>query len=126
MITECAAILAVTLCMVVILVRSRNGDYAVSILPLTIVPAAHLIFGTIFQKLRFGFGAMPYQMSVAFADIAALGVACLCVFALSAKVKSRRNRKVYLVLCGGYNIILTCALISQMFAPLLENVLELS
>ena len=43
MVTECAAILAVTLCIMVVLVRSGNGDYAASALPVLIVPAVHLV-----------------------------------------------------------------------------------
>lgn len=125
MVTECAAILAVTLCIMVVLVRSGNGDYAASALSVLIVPAVHLVVGTIVSKLQLSFGTMPHQMLIAFSDVTALAVACLCVFALSAKVKSPRNRKVYLFLCSGYNVILTCALISQTMAPLVERFLEL-
>ena len=120
MVTECAAILAVTLCMVVVLVRSGNSDYAVSILPVMVIPAVHLAAGLILGKLNVRIGMMPPQMLVSFVDIAALAIVSLCVFALSVKVKSKRNRKVYLILCSGYNIILTCALISQTIAPLVE------
>ena len=123
MITECAAILAVTLCMVVILLRSGHGDYSASILPIMIVPAVHLIVATVFGRIHLNIGKIPYPMAIAFADITALAIACLCVFALSAKVGSKRNRKVYLILCSGYNVILTCALISQLLAPYVEHLL---
>ena len=125
MVTECAAILAVTLCIVVVLLRSGHGDYAASALPVLIVPAVHLVVGIIVGKLRISVGAMPHQMLIAFGDITALAISCLCIVALSTKVRSSRNRKVYLILCSGYNVILTCALISQTMAPLVERFLEL-
>ena len=124
MVSECAAILAVTLCMMVVMVRSGHSDYSVSIAPLLLVPAVHLVAALVFARVPLPLGSMPYQMVIAFADIAALAVASLFLFAMAYKVKSTRNRRIYLVLLSGYNIILTCALISQTLAPILESFVE--
>ena len=124
MVTECAAILAVTLCMMVVMVRSGHSDYSVSIAPLLLVPAVHLVAALVFARVPLPLGSMPYQMVIAFADIAALAVASLFLFAMAYKVKSTRNRRIYLVLLSGYNLILTCALISLRLAPILESFVE--
>ncbi|MEF9969037.1 MAG: hypothetical protein RR867_03425 [Ruthenibacterium sp.] len=121
-VTECVAILAITLCMVVVFVRAGHGDYAASLVPILIVPAAHLVATPLIHLFASAFTALPHQMLLAFADIAALGIACVCVVFLSAKIKSRKNKRVYMVLISGYNILLTCAFVAQTLSPLFPKI----
>ncbi|NCC07999.1 MAG: hypothetical protein EOM30_08155 [Clostridia bacterium] len=121
MITECAAIIAIILCMVFIFMRSGHGDYALSVLPLIIVPfvqiiapfAAHLIVGM-------GFSKYP-AMTAAVIDICALALTCVCIILTSVKIKSKKNKNLYIILMCGYSVVLTCALVSQTIAPLIAH-----
>lgn len=121
-ITESIAILAITLCMIVIFVRSKHADYAFSTVPILIVPAMHLlammVLRTYGQVLYHG----PYQLPVSLMDIVALAISCLCIIGLSTKVKNAKNKKLYIALLSGYNIILTCAYVSQLMHPILMRV----
>lgn len=38
MVTECVAILAISLCLVVVFIRAGHGDYAASVTPILVVP----------------------------------------------------------------------------------------
>ena len=43
MVTECVAILAISLCLVVVFIRAGHGDYAASVTPILVVPFVHLL-----------------------------------------------------------------------------------
>ena len=118
MIMESVAILAVTICIMVVFIRSKNTDYAISVTPLLCVPAAHLLFRPVFAGLQFWIPKMPKQLSLAFTDIAALAVTCLLIFLFSSKIKNAKNKKLYIALLSGYSIILTCAYVYQTLQPL--------
>ena len=73
MVTECVAILAISLCLVVVFIRAGHGDYAASVTPILAVPG---------------------------------------------KSRNRKNKKLYVVMLGGYNIILTCTFVHRTLAVL--------
>ena len=126
MVTESVAILAITLCMIVVLVRAKHPDYAASTLPILIVPFVHLITLPLFRRYGGVFYQGPYQLLQAFADIAAVAVSCLCIVLLSGKIKSTKSKKLYVFLLSGYNIILTCAYVYQTLHPILMQYLQQS
>ncbi|MEG0910137.1 MAG: hypothetical protein RSB47_07745 [Ruthenibacterium sp.] len=98
--------------------RAGHGDYAASLVPILLVPAVHLCATPLIHLFAPMFTSLPQQMLLGFADIAALGIACVCVVFLSAKIKSRKNKRVYMVLISGYNILLTCTIVAQTLSPL--------
>lgn len=67
---------------------------------------------------RFAFPALAPQSVVAFADIAAVVVSCLMIMSFSGKIRNRKNKKLYVVMLGGYNIILTCTFVHRTLAVL--------
>ena len=91
MVTECVAILAISLCLVVVFIRAGHGDYAASVTPILVVPFVHLL---------------------------ALPVSCLMIMSFSGKIRNRKNKKLYVVMLGGYNIILTCTFVHRTLAVL--------
>ena len=72
MVTECVAILAISLCVVVVFIRAGHGDYAASVM----------------------------------------------IMSFSGKIRNRKNKKLYVVMLGGYNIILTCTFVHRTLAVL--------
>ena len=113
MVTEGGAILAISLCLVVVFIRAGHGDYAASVTPILAVPFVHLLALPVSWWTDSLFPALAPQSVVAFADIAAVVVSCLMIMSFSGKIK-----KLYVVMLGGYNIILTCTFVHRTLAVL--------
>ncbi|MEG0178603.1 MAG: hypothetical protein RR654_03530 [Oscillospiraceae bacterium] len=110
MLAECIAVLAITLCMTAIFIRSGHRDYAASLLPLLIVPGGHIFVWVLLKLFSNIIPNLPILICSSFADIASLAISCLLIFFFSGK-------KLYLVILSGYNIILTCAFVFQTLVP---------
>lgn len=117
MLAECIAVLAITLCMTAIFIRSGHRDYAASLLPLLIVPGGHIFVWMLLKLFSNIIPNLPILLCSSFADIASLAISCLLIFFFSGKIKNKRNKKLYLVILSGYNIILTCAFVFQTLVP---------
>lgn len=111
MIVECSAIILIILCMSFLMYRSsgKNG-WSIGVLPLALVPAAHLAgvrFSTALGRL------LPVDGVTAWIalELAALVLTCLMVGIISRQIKRRRPRMAYLVICGVFSTVLTCVLI---------------
>ena len=93
MVTECVAILAISLCLVVVFIRAGHGDYAASVTPILAVPFVHLLALPVSWWTDSLFPALAPQSVVAFADIAAVVVSCLMIMSFSGKIRNRRIEK---------------------------------
>lgn len=119
MTTESISILAITLCMMFLFVRAKRPDYAVSLVPLLLVPAAQLLALPVAHALGGLAPHMHYRMVVAFADVAALAISCGLVELFSSRIKSKKNKRLYIALLIGFNIILACVFIYRTLQPIL-------
>ena len=108
--------------MIFVFVRAGHSDYAASLIPILVVPFAHLVGAPLLRMMDSFLTNVPYQLSLAFLDIAAVAIACLLVILFSGKIKSGKNKKVYIILLSGYNIILTCAFVAQTLHPILQSI----
>ncbi|MEG2653193.1 MAG: hypothetical protein RSA17_06410 [Ruthenibacterium sp.] len=118
MITESIAISAIALCLMFLFVRGKHPDYAISVSPILLVPIIHL---TALLALRAADGflpTVPYQMMVAWADMAALAVSCALFVTFSVKIKSKKTKRLYIMLMVGYSVLLTGAYVYQTLEPL--------
>ena len=107
MFIESYAIIAVVLIMSYFLSRSKKSSgYAVAILPLLIVPAAHIAGRTIVRPVTQIF-SIDLTTAWVIIELTALVLACLLMGAISVSMKNRKLRGSYLVLCGGFSVILT-------------------
>jgi hypothetical protein len=111
MIFECSAIIVVILVMSYLIFRSGSGyGWGIGVLPLTLVPAAHIVGPqlslVLIQLLR-----IEYLTARIGVDICALMITCLLLGAISSRMKNKRSRWAYLVVCGGFSAILTCVLL---------------
>lgn len=126
MVTESVAILAVTICMILLFIRAGHGDYAASLIPLLIVPFMHMLAVLTLHAFHGIFVSIPYALLVSFADIIGLAISCLLIIVFSNKVKSKKNKRLYIVLLTGYNILLTCAFVWQILQPLVMAQISIS
>jgi exosortase/archaeosortase len=121
MVSESIAVLAITLCMIVLFVRSGRKEYAASITPLLLVPLSYVLGLTLFQLLEVRVFSFPVEMLLAFCAITAVAVSGVLIFAFSGKIVRRRNRQLYVALACGYNIILGCTYIFRTLSPLMQQ-----
>lgn len=108
---ECSAIIAI---IIITAFMASLGDghagWGFSLLPLLIVPACHIsgiwICGFVARLL----GITPVTARIGI-DLFSLVVTCMLIGAISLKIKKKRLRVPYLIVCGAYSAILTCVLI---------------
>lgn len=99
------AILAILCCLIVVFLRSGHADYAVSVVPILLVPAAHLAGIPLTRLVLDFYPCRPFLVRV-FTDVVGLAVACLLIAVFSRKIPTPKNKKLYLVLCTCYCVLL--------------------
>ena len=115
MLIECFAILALILAIFFIYMRMKSTRHALTILPLSGVPLAHVLSQLLFARLA---GVLPIDAAgiVTIVDIASLVVSTLFCGALSVAYE-KKSRMTYLVIVGLFNVILTCILLVNLKTP---------
>ena len=111
MIFECCAIILIIIIMAIMASRGTNHTgWGFALLPLLIVPAAHIIgiwFGGYIASLL-GITDITAKIGI---DLFSLVITCMFIGGISLKIKKKRLKIPYLVVCGLYSAILTCVLI---------------
>lgn len=101
-----------------VFIRAGHGDYAASVTPILVVPFVHLLAlpvswwtDSLFPALAasIGGGVCGYRRRSGFR---------LMIMSFSGKIRNRKNKKLYVVMLGGYNIILTCTFVHRTLAVL--------
>lgn len=118
MVTECVAILAISLCMIGMFVRTGHGDYALATTPILLVPLTHLLALPVSWWTDSLIVSFPPESIVAFADIGAVAVTGLLIMFFSGKIKSPKIKKLYVTVLGGYSIVLACTFVHRTMAVL--------
>ena len=106
----CWAIVIVLLCMMIIFMRARKKEYALAVLPLAMVPFVHIfsgLLGRLFSSFL-PFTAAELRVCI---DLAAALVSCLLLGVTSRAVPEKRNRRLLMVFCSVFIILLTWVLI---------------
>ncbi len=115
MILESTAIIMVILVMCFMMLRSGRRGYAVVTLPLIIVPATHVSSSGIalFLTKLLPYDFVSLRIGV---DILGLVLSCVIFAVLSAGIRHKRTRMIFLLMCGGFSVILTSVLINSIIA----------
>ncbi len=114
MIFECSAIILVILILSVLIVRSGNrSGWGVAVLPLLLVPAGHIAGNWMIVPLSRLIPLGIPAIGIGF-ELFTLAVTCLLLGLISSKMKTKRARLAYLIVCGGFSVLLTCVLIVRM------------
>ncbi|MCI8497422.1 MAG: hypothetical protein HFE85_04125 [Clostridiales bacterium] len=110
MVMECWAILIVLAGMFFIFLKSKRGCYSISILPLAIVPAMHLIGRVVSRQLDPLLPVSGDILNIGI-DASAVVIACILLGFTSRNIPSKRQQKIFLVCCGAFVILLAWVLI---------------
>jgi len=108
---ECAAILIVILAVFFIFLRKKKYDYAVCVVPLLLLPFAHIAGEVLLPLLTRITAANQNELRISI-DVTALIGACLMFGSLGQlRIKSKKARRFYFGLCSGFSAILAWILI---------------
>lgn len=110
MLFACWAIVIVLLAMVVVFMRARKKEYALAVLPLTLVPFAHIVSGVM---ARFLDSLIPLSFAGIriLIDLTAALFSCLLLGFSSRGIAEKRSRRLFTIFCAGFTILLTWVLV---------------
>ena len=116
MIIECWSIILVVGIMAYVFLRMGQQGIAIGVLPLMILPFCHIISRQAGLLLARLLPILPLDGQI-FVDVVALVVSGVLFGAVGHRMKGVRFRRVYLILCGSFTIILACIIISWLLTP---------
>ena len=89
---------------------TNHTGWGFALLPLLIVPAAHIVGIWSGQYVGSLLGITDITAKIGI-DLFSLVITCMFIGGISLKIKKKRLKIPYLVVCGLYSAILTCVLI---------------
>jgi hypothetical protein len=113
MTAECSAIIIIIILVAGVMTRGGKGALGLAVLPMTLTPAFYLISN--FAANTINRWQEPDIYLVTRAAIVVFGslLACLIMGFFASKLNSKTARKVYFVLCGGFNLLLTIIILAK-------------
>ena len=112
MIVECIAIIFGIVCMVFVFLRAKKTSYALSIIPLMIVPALHII-AMYCSKLFANMFDLDRNLVMIAIDVLGLIASCLLLGLASGNFSSKKSRASYLLVTGAFLVILSWVLVAN-------------
>ena len=113
MTTGCSAIIIIILLVAGVMARRGKTGLAIAILPMCITPFFYLISGYLAGFINRWQTTEIYFISRAVIVVVAALLACLIMGFFASKVRSGAARKSYLVLCGGFTLLLTVVILAR-------------
>ncbi|MDL2324465.1 hypothetical protein LJC61_04870 [Ruminococcaceae bacterium OttesenSCG-928-A16] len=112
MVAESIAILAICALLAVGFMRSKFNKATLMVLPITVIPAGHLLVKGLLWFAKSGslFGVRT-AMLLAFANVICLGITCGIIVGLSRYIKTKKMRRIYLGVMVGYSVLIGWAYI---------------
>ena len=108
------AIIAVIALMAGVFLKAGKMNYVLAVAPLILVPAAHLIGYPLSVQLGKLLPPRP-ALFATLLDLGALGVsAILFGFVAGSLIEPGKSRKIYLICCGLFSVVLTMVLVSSL------------
>ena len=111
----CLSCIIIILTIGYIFIRKEKGNYAMAIIPLVFVPVAHLGSNWVYVLIS-NFININYHSVLFFLDMAALTISCICFGFSSAAIETKSAKIVYWIMCGGFAVLFTFALLKDMIA----------
>ena len=115
MLFACWAIVIVLLAMLVVFMRAKKKEYALAVLPLTLVPFAHIVSGVI-ARLVDPLVFLSYTEIRVLIDLTAALFSCLLLGFSSRGIEEKRSRRLFTIFCAGFTILLTWVLVYNTLA----------
>ncbi len=110
MVIECISIILIIFLLIFAFLRARRKKYAISMIPLMILPGLHLISYPISYYLHRTFDIAEKQTQNVITVIALI-ISCIALGIMSSSFNIKKNRIAYIVICGIYTLILALILI---------------
>lgn len=110
MIVDCWVIVVIILVISSVFLRTKRKDYALAVLPLAIVPLAHIVSSPVSKIIAKIYPWEFNDIRLSF-EIIALVVTGIFLTQSSMKIKSKTSRNAFLILCASFCIILELVLI---------------
>ncbi len=110
MLFACWAIVIVLLAMVVVFMRAKKKEYALAVLPLTLVPFMHIVSGVLARFLD-PILFLNFTEIRILIDLTAALFSCLLLGFSSRGISEKRSRRLLTIFCAGFIILLTWVLI---------------
>lgn len=111
MAVECGVISTLFLLMAIIFFRRKRTEWALAVLPLTIVPLTEFVLAIIIEQF------MKREVDVfggILALVIAVAVSAIWIVIASPKLKSKRTSLTYIVITNFFNVALTAILINSL------------
>lgn len=119
MIAESVVILVLCALIASAFLRSRYRKALLSVLPISFLPATHLIVRGILALTNDYFFGIRAPIVLAFADVLALVFTCVFIIVLSKYIPNKKARRVYEVVMVGYSLLVGWIYIFSTLSPLL-------
>ena len=119
MIVESLAILLILLAMEFFLLRAHHEDHALHIMPLLILPAGHFITNLLPDLIPLLTLSVEIKCLV---DIILMMVAVTMMGFFVANFKRRKAKIGYMILCGGFTLILGIIFMTNLYTASLAAV----
>lgn len=117
MLVEAICITLILAIMVFMFLRSGRKDYAIATVPLLIVPIFHTVSNLIYDVFKI---AISVNVKAA-VDVVGLAIAVAIMGFISSKYKTKASRFGYLLVSGGFTVILTIIFIFNYYSYLIER-----
>ncbi len=112
MLVECISIILIILLMTFVFLRSGKREYAITTVPLLILPLMHVLSLLVSGPLNGVFSLDAHGITVAM-DATALVFSCLFLGLFSHRISSKKARNVCLLICVSFVVVLTWVLIAN-------------
>lgn len=113
MLVECWVIVILICAMAVIFIRRGAPQQGVAILPLVLVPLSYLVAGPLSRVLDPLFPTLSFALFRISITLVGLVIACVLFGLLAGNMGGKASRRVYMILCGGFSVILCIVLITS-------------
>ncbi len=114
MLLESIVILMILGVLALLFLRRKRKDYAIGVLPLIMVPGFHVLIRIVRDLLHLNFS----NYVLAGMDVLGLAVSVALLGMISVQLRSKKARAVYLLLCGGFSMVLTLIFLFSLYSPL--------
>ncbi len=104
--SESVAILSLYLLIFILLLRKKHPGYAFSVVWLSLLPCAHLLFGLLSFTPFANVFPVPFSTVQGFVDLLATVISVAAIAMFSRKIESLKNRRIYLFSLIGYSVLL--------------------
>ena len=111
MIPECLGIIIIILLLVIDFLRRGKRRYAISTLPLLILPVVHVTAVFLADRTPLAFNLDALHLTMIIADAAAALLTILFLFLRKKYILSGKNKLLYFFGCSGYTLIVATILI---------------